>query len=63
MKDAWTGEAVGIMHVHDITAKELSDKLGWNSKYLSAILNCKRKPKNAENIVMAALAEMTTDSN
>lgn len=55
MKDKWTGEAAAIMHVHDISALALSAELGWNPKYLSTVLNCKRRPKNAEEIVMDAL--------
>lgn len=55
MKDKWTGEAAAIMHVHDISALALSEELGWNPKYLSTVLNCKRRPKNAEEIVMDAL--------
>lgn len=55
MKDKWTGEAAAIMHVHEISALALSDELGWNPKYLSTVLNCKRRPKNAEEIVMDAL--------
>lgn len=55
MKDKWTGEAVGIMHVHEVTAKDLAEELGWNPKYLSVVLNCKRRPKSAESIVMDAL--------
>lgn len=55
MKDKWTGEAAAIMHVHEISALALSEELGWNPKYLSTVLNCKRRPKNAEEIVMNAL--------
>lgn len=55
MKDKWTGEAAAIMHVHEISALALSEELGWNPKYLSTVLNCKRRPKNAEEIVMDAL--------
>lgn len=55
MKDKWTGEAAAIMHVHEISALALSKELGWNPKYLSTVLNCKRRPKNAEEIVMDAL--------
>ena len=46
------------MHVHNISAVELAGKIGWNPKYLSSVLNCKRCPKEAENIVLTALSEM-----
>lgn len=55
MKDKWTGDAMAIMHVNEISALSLAEELGWNPKYLSAVLNCKRRPKNAENLVMDAL--------
>ena len=59
VKEAWTGDAVAIMHVHNISATELASKIGWNPKYLSSVLNCKRCPKEAQTIVMTALREMT----
>ena len=55
VKDKWTGDAAAIMHVHEISALALAEELGWNPKYLSSVLNCKRCPKNAENLVMGAL--------
>ena len=58
MKDQWTGDAVAIMHVHNISASDLANKIGWNPKYLSSVLNCKRRPKEAENIILSALHEM-----
>ena len=62
MKDIWTGEAAAIMHVNDISAITLAGKLGWNPKYLSSVLNCKRRPKNAENIVMDALRQLVEEA-
>lgn len=55
VKDKWTGDAAAIMHVHEISALALAEELGWNPKYLSTVLNCKRRPKNAESLVMDAL--------
>lgn len=62
MKDVWTGDAVALMHVHGITSLQLADKLGWNPKYLSSVLNCKRRPKNAEVMVKSALMEMIAET-
>lgn len=62
MKDFWTGEAAAIMHVHDISAITLANRLNWNPKYLSSVLNCKRRPKNAEKIVMTALRQMVDEA-
>jgi len=61
VKDKWTGDAAAIMHVHDISAIALAQKLDWNPKYLSSVLNCKRRPKNAESMVMEALREMVAE--
>ena len=58
MKDKWTGDAAAIMHVYEISAVDLSNRLGWNPKYLSSVLNCKRCPKNAEKTVMTTLYAM-----
>ena len=61
MKEKWTGDAVAMMHVYNISAVELAGKIGWNPKYLSAVLNCKRCPKGAENVIMTALRELTEE--
>lgn len=55
MLDAWTGEVVGKMHVNCVSNKDLAKELGWNVKYLSAVLNCHRKPAGAEEKVKIAL--------
>lgn len=62
MKAEWTGEAVGIMHVHEISPSTLAEKVGWNPKYLSAVLNCRRRPKKAEKVVLTALRELVGES-
>ena len=61
MPEKWTGNAVGLMHVHGIKADELAAKLGWHVKYLSTVLNGHRKPLKAENKVMAALNEVIAE--
>lgn len=61
MKDKWTGDAAAIMHVHEISALALAEELGWNPKYLSTVLNCKRRPKNAESLVMDALQRIVSN--
>lgn len=55
MLDAWTGEVVGKMHVNCVSNKDLAKELGWNVKYLSAVLNCHRKPAGVEEKVKIAL--------
>ena len=55
MLDAWTGEVVGKMHINCVSNKDLAKELGWNVKYLSAVLNCHRKPAGVEEKVKIAL--------
>ena len=62
MKDEWTGDAVKLMHINGISALDLAEKIGWNPKYLSAVLNCKRKPKGAEGVVMSAVSELVYEN-
>lgn len=54
----WSGEIVGNLHNAGITHKALAERLGWHEKYLSAVLNGRRAPKNAESKVRCALDEM-----
>ena len=58
MPAQWTAEILGKMHLNSITAKELAAKLGINSKYVSAIMNGRREPRNAEQNFRAALDEL-----
>lgn len=51
----WTGQIIGDMHTAGITAKQLSAEAGWHEKYLSAVMNGHRQPKNAEQTLRAAL--------
>ena len=55
MPEAWTGDVIGAMHVNRISYQELADELGWNVKYLSAVMNGKRNPVEAEAKVKSAL--------
>ena len=54
----WIGDVIGEMHKNKITASELANEIGWHAKYLSAILNGHRSPKNAEQTVKQALARI-----
>lgn len=55
----WTAELVGKMHVNSITSKQLAESIGWNPKYLSAVLNGHRTPKSAEKKLNEALNTLT----
>lgn len=58
MPAQWTGEVVGKIHNHRLTAKQLAEELGWNDKYLSQVLNSENPPKNAEQKVNDALGRI-----
>ena len=55
MSEQWTADLIGKMHRNGITAKRLAEQAGWNPKYLSAVLNGHRRPKNAAHTLNAAL--------
>ena len=54
----WTANAVGLMHTHKITQKNLANHMGVTNDYISMILNCKKEPKDAESRIMAAISEI-----
>lgn len=58
MPEKWTGDLVGRMHNAGITNEQLARKLGICKSYLGAILNGKRKPKNAEKRLNEAFEEL-----
>lgn len=58
MPAQWTADIIGQMHVHKITGKSLAEKLGYTPEYVSAVLNGKREPKNAEQIFRKGLDEL-----
>lgn len=63
MPAQWTADIVGEMHLYGISAKTLSLRLGLHPKYVSAILNGKREPQNAEQTFRAALDELIAEKN
>lgn len=58
MPAQWTGEIIGKLHLYHLTAKQLSEQLGYNPKYVSTVLNGHRNPKNAEQMFRKALNEL-----
>ena len=46
IKEEWTGVVVGKMHQFGITNKELGDRCGYTTQYISMLLNGKKKFKN-----------------
>lgn len=58
MPENWTGNLVGMMHCHKVSAKMLAAKLGVTDRYVSMVLNGHREPADAEERFKAALAEI-----
>ena len=44
--NSWRGDLVGRMHDHRITGKELAKELGVTDRWISAVINGHRDPKN-----------------
>ena len=57
----WTGDLVGMMHVHQIKQTELAEKLGVTDRYVCMVLNGKREPKGAEERFVSACQELIND--
>ena len=53
--NSWRGDLVGRMHDHRITGKELAKELGVTDRWISAVINGHRDPKNAELLFNAAV--------
>lgn len=58
MPAQWTGELLCKMHVEKVLKQELAECLGYTPEYVSAVLNGKREPKNAEEKFNSAFEEL-----
>jgi len=58
MPDKWTGQIKASLHINGISQRELANHLMMNERYISSILNGKRKPKNAEQRLKNAIGEI-----
>lgn len=56
--DEWIAEAVGRMHVHGITGRDIAKQMGVSVQWVSYLLNGKRKQKNAEERINKAIDEL-----
>lgn len=56
--EQWLGDMVGWMHTARVTGKELAKEVGWHPKYLSAVLNGRRKPKNARKTLESGMLRL-----
>jgi len=63
MPAQWTADVIGKMHLNGITAKQLSEHIGYNPKYVSAVLNGHREPKGAEELFRNALSDLITNAS
>ena len=59
----WTGDLVGLMHVHKISKKQLADHIGVTREYVSLVLNGHREPKGAEEQFKAAVNEIISNAS
>ena len=61
MPAQWTADVIGELHVHGMRQKDLAAHLGYHPKYVSAIINGHKTPKNAEAKFRAALDELIAE--
>ena len=54
----WTGDLVGLMHLHKITGQMLAEHLGLTNRYVSMVLNGHREPPDAEERFNRAVQEI-----
>ena len=55
MPEQWTGDLICKMHLNGVKRKEIAHKLGYNEKYVLAVLNGKATPKGAQQRFEAAV--------
>ena len=61
MPKEWTGNLVGLMHVHKITNKMLGDEMGVTDRYVSMVLNGHREPTDAERRFTEAVNKLISE--
>ena len=54
----WIAKAVGLMHIHKITHRQLAEKMGYSREYITRILTEKVSPPGIKERVMAAISEI-----
>ena len=58
MPEQGTARLVGELHLRKMTARQLAAEVGWNERYLSAVINGHRSPKRARAVLEAALERL-----
>lgn len=61
MPEKWTGQLIGRMHNYKVTYDDLSKKMGLSKGYISQVLNCYRKPPNAQQRFESAVNEIIVE--
>ena len=61
--EQWTGDLVGKMHNEKIRLEDVALDLGVTKAYVSMLLNCKRKPKDAREKLEHAVEEIIRRKN
>ena len=51
----WMVDLFGKMRANKVKDVDLAAEVGWHPKYLSAVLNGHKSPKNAEEKLISAL--------
>lgn len=59
--EKWIADVIGKMHVNKITQIQLAEKMGVTNNYISMILLGKKKPKDAEQRINAAIDEIIAE--
>ena len=55
MREAWTGEAVKLMHIEEVSIKELADEMKCTKSYAGMCLNGHRAPPGIQERIEGAL--------
>ena len=61
MPEKWTGQLIGRMHNYKVTYDDLSKKMGLSKGYISQVLNCSRRPPNAQQRFESAVNEIIVE--
>ncbi len=48
MREIWTANLAGKMHLYNISRQDIADKLGVTKAYVGQVLNGTRNPKGAQ---------------
>lgn len=58
LREPWTGEVVGKLHVYEISQTQLADKMNLNRSFLNQVLCGCKKLVNAEERCNTAISEL-----